>query len=142
MTRAQKLAELRRRCIRANEGVLWDDHGNVLKRVIRRAGEVQGYTILTKIMLVDVLKTCEWVYQKTSSSGDEDEDASEVYREISQQVESLWDRSANDLMQQSGKVVDLLAEHLLVDIPRATREGKQRPLLRARRTQARRGSPK
>src|SRR5271163_151502 len=42
MTRAEKVWDIRRRCIRGNEGVLWDDHGNVLKRIIRREGEVQG----------------------------------------------------------------------------------------------------
>jgi DNA phosphorothioation-dependent restriction protein DptG len=124
MTRAQKVSELRRRCIRANEGVLWDDHGNVLKRVIRQPGEVQGYTVLTKIMLIDVLKTWEWVYQKTADRRDDDEDAAEVHKEIAQQIETLWDCAADDLTQQSDKVIDLLAEHVLVDIPRAKRKGK------------------
>jgi hypothetical protein len=121
MTGAEKAWDIRRRCIRANEGVLWDDHGNILKRVIRRPGEVQGIAVPTKIMLTDVLKTWEWVYEKTTDRHD-DEDAVQVHKEIAQQIEGLWDRAADDLTQQSDKVIDLLADHLLVDIPRVKRK--------------------
>lgn len=122
MTRAEKVLDIHRRCIRANDGVLWNDHGDILKRVIRQPGEVQGYAINSKITLVDVLKTWEWVYQKTADRRDDDDDAGEVYKEIVQQIEALWDRAADDLAQQNDKVIALLVDHLLVEIPRAKRK--------------------
>jgi hypothetical protein len=119
MTRAQKVWDLYTRCVRANDGALFHDHGRVLKRVMRRPGEVQGIAVPTKLMLADVLKSWEWVYQKTADGRDDDDDTAEVYKEIARQIGTLWDRSADDLMQQSDKVIDLLADHLLVDIPRS-----------------------
>ena len=122
MTRAEKVWNIRQRCIRANDGVLWDDHGNVLKRVIRDPGAVQGVAVPTKITLVDVLNTWKWVYGKTEETRDDDDDAVEVFKEIATRIEALWDRAADDLMQQSDKCVDLLADHLLVTVPRAKRK--------------------
>jgi hypothetical protein len=122
MTRAEKVWDIRRRCIRANSGVLWNDHGDILKRVIRQPGTVQGRAVLTKIMLVDVLKTWEWIYEKTADRRDDDKDAADVFREIAHQIEALWDRTADDLTQQSDKVIDLLADRLLVEVPRAKRK--------------------
>jgi hypothetical protein len=119
MTRAQKVWDLYTRCVRANDGVLFHDHGRVLKRVIRRPGEVHGVAVLTKLTLADVLKSWEWGYQRTLDRHDDDEDSAEVYKEVARQIEALWDRRADDLMQQSDKVIDLLADHLLVDIPRS-----------------------
>jgi len=119
MTRAEKVWDIRRRCIRANEGVLWDDHGNVLKRVIRHQGEVQGIAVPTKIMLSDVLQTWRWLYQKSADRRDDDEDAAEAFKEIAERIEVLWDSAADDLLQQSDKVIDLLSDYLLADIPRA-----------------------
>ena len=121
MTRAEKVWNLYTRCVRANDGVLFHDHGRVLKRVHRQPGKVEGIAAPTKLMLADVLKTWEWVHQKTAHTRDDDEDAAEVYKEIAQQTEALWDRGADDLSQQSDKVIDLLADHLLVDVPRANR---------------------
>jgi hypothetical protein len=86
---------------------------------MRRPGELQGIAVPTKLTLADVLKSWEWVYQKTVDGRDDDEDTAEVYKEIARQIETLWDRSADDLMQQSGKIIDLLADRLLVDIPRS-----------------------
>ena len=122
MTRADKVWDLHTRCVRANDSVLFHDHGRVLKRVFRRPGEVQGTAAPTRLTLADVLKTWEWVYQRTADRRDDDEDAAEVRKEIAQQIEALWDRDADDLTQQSDKVIDLLAEHLLVDIPRTKRK--------------------
>lgn len=119
MTRAQKVWELYTRCVRANDGVLFHDHGRVLKRVMRRPGEVQGIAVPTKLTLADVLKSWEGVYQRTVDGHEDDEDSVEVYKEIARQIETLWDRSADDLMQQSDRVIDLLADHILVDIPRS-----------------------
>jgi hypothetical protein len=116
MTRAEKVWSIRQRCIKANDGVLWNDHGDVLKRVIR-----QGEAVPTKIGLADVLLTWKWVYDKRTDKDDGDQDAADVFNEISVQIEALWDRAANDLTAQSDKCIDLLAEHLLVDIPRAKR---------------------
>jgi hypothetical protein len=124
MTRSEKVWDIRRRCIRANDGVLWDDHGNVLKRVIRRQGEVQGIAVPTKVMLSDVLQTWQWVYQKIADRRDDDEDATEAFKEIAARIEALWDGAADDLLQQSDKVIDLLADHLLVDISRAKSKRK------------------
>jgi hypothetical protein len=118
MTRAEKVWDIRRRCIRGNEGVLWNDHGDILKRVIRQPGAVQGIAVPTKIMLVDALTTWEWVNERRADRFD-DEDATDVFKEIAAQIEALWDRAADDLTQQSDKVIDLLADHLLADIPRA-----------------------
>jgi len=122
MTRAQKVYDLIRRCVRGNENVLWLDHGDILKRVIRQPGAIEGRAVPTKVMLVDVLKTWEWVRERTADLRDDDADATAVHKEIAEQVETLWDRTADDLTQQSDKVLDLLADHLLVEIPRARRK--------------------
>jgi hypothetical protein len=113
---------LRRRCIRANSGILWDDHGNVLKRVIRSPGEIQGVAKPTTIMLEDILNTWDWVCEKTLHGREGDEDAVEVTKEVTAQIIALWDRAVDDIVSQSDKCIDLLAEHLLVDIPRARRK--------------------
>jgi hypothetical protein len=118
MTRAEKLWDLHTRCVRANDGVLFHDHGRVLKRVLRRPGDVQGTAAPTKLTLSDVLKSWEWVNDRRVDRSDDD-DAVEVYKEIAAQIEANWDRGADDLTQQSDRVVDLLAEHLLVDIPQS-----------------------
>jgi hypothetical protein len=113
MTRAEKVWEVHRRCIRANDGVLWNDHGDILKRVIRDAGAVQGVAVPAKITLTDVLKTWEWVNDRRTDRSD-DEDAADVFKEVAAQIETLWDRAADDLIQQSDRCIDHLAEHLLV----------------------------
>ncbi len=123
MTRAQKVWGLHTRCVKANDGLLFHAHGRVLKRVLRRPGEVQGIAVSTKLMFADVLKTWEWVYQKTADRRADDQDAAAVYKEIAQQIEAPWDRGSDDLLQQSDKV-NLLAEQLLVDIPRAKSKGR------------------
>jgi hypothetical protein len=124
MTRAQKVWDLHTRCVRANDGVLFHDHGRVLKRVFRSPGEVQGFAVPTKLTLSDVLKTWEWVNERQADRSD-DEDAAHVYKEVAAQIEANWDRGADDLTYQSDKVIDLLADHLLVDIPRARRKRSQ-----------------
>jgi hypothetical protein len=121
MTRAEKVWDIRRRCIRANDGVLWNDHGDVLKRVIRHGTAVQGVAVPTKITLTDVLKTWEWVNDRRAERSD-DQDAADVFKEISEKIEALWDRAADDLAQQSDKCIDQLAEHVLLEIPRAKRK--------------------
>ena len=120
MTRAEKLWALYTRCVRANDGTLFHDHGRVLKRVIREPGAVQGVARPTKLTLADVLKTWGWVSEKTAQARD-DADSVEVIKEISEQISTLWDRGADDLASQSDRCIDLLAEILLVDIPRAPR---------------------
>jgi hypothetical protein len=114
LNRAEKVLAIRERSIKANDGVLWNDHGDVLKRVIR-----QGVAVPTKIGLADVLRTWKWVYDKRADQCDGDEDAAEVLKEIAGQIEALWDRAANDLTSQSDKCIDLLTNHLLVAIERA-----------------------
>lgn len=118
MTRAQKLWDLYTRCVRANDGTLFHDHGRILKRVFREPGNVQGIARPTKLTLADVLKSWEWVSEKTVQARD-DADTVEVISEIGEQIATLWDLGADDLASQSDKCIDLLAEHLLVDIPRA-----------------------
>lgn len=118
MTRAEKVWEVRRRCIRANDGVLWNDHGDILKRAVRDAGAVQGVAVPAKITLADVLKTWEWVNDRRTDRSDDD-DAADVFKEVAAQIETLWDRAGDDLIQQSDRCIDQLAEHLLVEIPRA-----------------------
>jgi hypothetical protein len=122
MTRSDELWNLYNRCVRANDGVLFHDHGRMLKRVFREPGAIQGIAQPTKLTLADVLKTWEWVYENTADRRDDDTDAAEVYKEIAEQIDALWDRGADDLMMQSDRVVDLLTEYLLVKIPRATRK--------------------
>jgi hypothetical protein len=121
VTRAEKLWALYTRCVRANDGTLFHDHGRVLKRVFREPGAVQGVARPTKLTLVDVLKTWEWVAERTAPASD-DGDAAEVIKEISEQISALWDQAADDLSFQSDQCVNLLADHLLVDIPRANRK--------------------
>jgi hypothetical protein len=104
MTRAEKVWDVRRRCIRANDGVLWNDHGDVLKRVIRHGTAVQGVAVPTKITLTDVLKTWEWVNDRRAD-GSDDEDAADVFKVIAVQIEALWDRAADDRTQQSDKCI-------------------------------------
>ena len=106
MARAEKLSNLRQRCIRANEGSLWKDHGDVLMRVIR-----QGVAIPSKIGSPDILVTWKWVYNKQAEI-DRDKDAVEVFEEITKQVEALWDRRAHGIDSQSDRSVDLLVDHL------------------------------
>ena len=118
MTRAEKLWDLYTRCVRANDGTLFHDHGRILKRVFREPGKVQGIARPTKLTLADVLKTWEWVCKKTALARG-DADAVEVIKEINEQIAALWDLGADDLASQSDKCIDLLAEHLLVDISRA-----------------------
>jgi hypothetical protein len=121
VTRAEKVGEIRRRCIRANDGVLWNDHGDILKRVIRHGSAVQGTAMPTKITISDVLATWDWVNDRRTA-GNDDEDGARVLKEVAAQIEALWDRAADDLTQQSDKCIDLLAEHLLVEIPRTKRQ--------------------
>ena len=121
MTRAEKLWDLYTRCVRANDGTLFHDHGRVLKRVFREPGAVQGVTRPTKLTLADVLKTWEWVFERTALAND-DQDAAEVNKELSEQISALWDHAADDLASQSDACVNLLADHLLGDIPRAKRK--------------------
>ena len=116
MSRAEKVWSIRQRCIKANEGVLWNDHGDILKRVIR-----QRIAVPTKICLADVLQTWKWVYDKRVDKSDGDEDAAELFKEIAAQIEALWDQTANDLGSQSDKCIDLLADQLLVVLERAKR---------------------
>jgi hypothetical protein len=120
VTRAEKVWDLNTRCARASE-LLFLDHGRVLKRVFREPSAVEGIARPTKLMLADVLLAWEWVYKKTADRRDDDEDAKEVFREIAAQIKARWDRNADDLTQQSDDVVNLLAAHLLADIPRAKR---------------------
>jgi hypothetical protein len=114
VTRAENLWDIRRRCIRANPGVLWNNHGDILMRVIN-----QGHAIPTKMSLADVLLTWKWVYDKRADKDDIDQDAADVFDEITAQIKALWDCAADDLTAQSDKCIDLLADHLLVNIPRA-----------------------
>lgn len=125
MTRAEKLWGLYTRCVRANDGTLFHDHGRVLKRVFRRPGAVQGVAHPTKLTLADVLKTWEWVSERTAPASD-DQDAAEVINEISAQIKAFWDGAADDLAFQSDVCIDLLADHLLVDIRRGKRKTTQR----------------
>jgi hypothetical protein len=115
VTRAVKVWDIRRRCIRANAGVLYNDHGDVLKRVVS-----QGVSVSTKMALADVLATWKWVYEQRARKDESDQDAVDVFDEIAAQIEVLWD-SAVDLNGQSDKCIDFLAEHLLIEIPRAKR---------------------
>jgi hypothetical protein len=115
MTRAEKVWGLRQRCIKANSGVLWNDHGDILKRVVAR-----GVAVPTKIGLADVLATWKWVYEKQVTT-DHDQDALDVFEEINARIESLWDCTENDITMQSDKCIDLLADHLLVPIQKAAR---------------------
>jgi hypothetical protein len=79
MTRSGKLWDLYTRCVRANDAVLFHDHGRMLKRVFREPGAIHGIAQPTKLTLADVLKTWEWVYEKTGDRRDDDTDAAEVY---------------------------------------------------------------
>jgi hypothetical protein len=72
----------------------------------------------TNLALADVLKTWQWVCERTAAEPD-DEDAAAAIKEVSKQISALWDQAADDLASQSDKCVDLLADHLLVGIPRA-----------------------
>jgi hypothetical protein len=116
VTRAEKVWDIRKRCIKANDGVLWNNHGDILMRVIS-----PGRAVPTKISLADVLLTWKWVCDKRVDKSEGDEDAAKVLNEITAQIEALWDGAAADLTTQSDKCIDLLADHLLVDIPRAKR---------------------
>lgn len=114
VTRADKVWSIRQRCIKANAGVLWNDHGDVLKRVVR-----QDESVPTKIGPPDVLQAWKWVYNKRGDKDDGDEDSANVFDGMATQIEALWDSAANDLTAQSDKCIDLLADQLLENIPRA-----------------------
>lgn len=58
------------------------------------------------------------ISEKTVQARD-DADTVEVISEIGEQIAALWDLGADDPASQSDKRIDLLAEHLLIDIPRA-----------------------
>jgi hypothetical protein len=100
MTRAEKVWSIRKFCIRANGTVLWNDHGDILKRVIS-----QGVAVPTKIGLDDVLLTWRWVYGK---QGEHDEDALQVAKEVSEEIQVLWDMHADDLTAQSDTCIDYI----------------------------------
>ena len=115
MIRTEKIWDIRQRCIKANGTVLWNNHGDILMRVVSA-----GHAVPTKIGLVDVLLTWKWVCDGLVEN-EGDKDAAEALNEITAQIEALWDRAADDLTAQSDKCIDLLADYLLVDIPRAKR---------------------
>lgn len=115
MTRAEKVWAVRRLCIRGNENVLWNDHGDVLKRVVSR-----GVAVPTKITLEDVLKAWRWAFDRKAGHDVGDQDAIDVFDEITSQIRGLWD-SGTDLMQQSDACIDFLFQHLEVPKKRTKR---------------------
>src|ERR1700730_17855271 len=120
MTRAEKIWALRQRCIKANDGVLWSDHGDVLKRVIR-----QGIAVPTEIGLTDVLLTWKWVCDKRTEIS-ADEVVVDAFEEIAAQIKALWNSTANDLTSQSDKCIDFLADHMLVTAVKPHRNRNRR----------------
>jgi hypothetical protein len=99
-------------------------HGDVLKRVVS-----QGVAVQTKIGLADILLAWNWEWQKRPPGEEDDEDAAQVYKEITAQITILWNVRADDLSKQSDDCIDYLASHIHYE-PRtygARRSSKRTP---------------
>jgi len=108
MRPADKIWQIRALCIKANSK-LWNDHGDVLKRVI-----APGIAVPSKIGLSDVLEAVSWNNNKHPSSDALDEDGIHVRREIVDKMIILWDRTSDDLELQSEPCIKYLSEVLLI----------------------------
>jgi hypothetical protein len=119
LTRDEKLWRLRKACMKANPA-LWNDHGDILKRVVS-----QGVAVPTKIGLADVLLAWNWEWQKRPPGNEDDEDAAQVYKEIITRILVLWNVRADDLSKQSDECIDYLESHLRY-APRTFRTAKRK----------------
>jgi hypothetical protein len=106
MNRYEKVGAIRGVCIKGSSNKLWNDHGDVLKRVVQ-----QGVAVSTKIGISDVLVAWTWVSDRQGMAEDDD-DAANVVKEIANQMIALWDVRPDDLIYQSDGCVDVLHHHL------------------------------
>lgn len=97
---------IRRVCIKGSNNKLWNDHGDVLKRVVH-----QGVAVSTKIGLSDVLLAWKWVSERQGVD-EGDDDAANVVKEAADRMTALWDMQPDDLVFQSDVCVDYLYHHL------------------------------
>lgn len=105
MTRDEQLWGIRKACIKANQK-LWNDHGNILMRVV-----AQGVAVPTQIGLADVLLA--WQRVIGASDKEQDEDAVQVSTEIVTQIISLWNVRTDDLTKQSDECISYLATRII-----------------------------
>jgi hypothetical protein len=106
LTRDEKLRHLRKACMKANPA-LWNDHGDVLKRVVS-----QGVAVPTQIGIADVLLAWNWEWQKEQPVQDSDEDAGQVYKEVIAQIISVWNMKTDDLSKQTDECIDYLSSRI------------------------------
>jgi hypothetical protein len=104
--RYERVWAIRRVCIKGSNNRLWNDHGDVLKRVVR-----QGFAIPTKIGLSDVLSAWKWIRERKGID-EGDDDAVNVVEEIAERITTLWDTQPDDLTYQSDGCIDYLHRHL------------------------------
>jgi hypothetical protein len=106
MNRYERVWDIRRMCIKGSNNKLWNDHGDVLKRVVR-----QGVAVPTKIGLSDVLLAWKWVSERQGME-EGDDDAANVVKEARDRMTALWDMPPDDLIYQSDACVEYLHHHL------------------------------
>lgn len=106
MVRDEKIWSIRRTCIKANPQ-LWNDHGDILKRVISLSVAVP-----TKIGLADVLLAWKWIDEKKSPIEEQDTDALQASSEVTSKITQLWNVRRDDLFTQGDACIDFLATHL------------------------------
>jgi hypothetical protein len=108
MNRYEKVWAIRRECIKGSNNKLWNDHGDVVKRVVS-----QGVAIPTKIGLLDVLLAWKWISEQRAVE-ESDGDAANVLKEIADRIGALWDKQPDDLIYQSDTCIEYLHHHLCV----------------------------
>jgi hypothetical protein len=104
--RYEKVWATRRVCIKGSNSKLWNDHGDVLKRIVG-----QGVAVPTKIGLSDVLLAWKWVSDR-QGIGESDDDAANLVKEVADRMTTLWDMQPDDLIYQSDGCIDYLHHHL------------------------------
>ena len=106
MNRYEKVWAIRRVCIKGSNNKLWNDHGDVLKRIVS-----QGVAVPTRIGLSDIMLVWKW-FSERQGIDEGDDDASNVVREAADRMTVLWDMQPDDLIYQSDACVDYLHNHL------------------------------
>jgi hypothetical protein len=92
--------------MKGSNNKLWNDHGDVLKRVVG-----QSVAVPTKIKLSDALLA--WKLVRERQGGDAgDSDAVNVVNEVEEWITARWDTQPDDLIYQSDECINYLHRHL------------------------------
>ena len=91
MNRYEKVWAIRRVCVKGSNNKLWNDHGDLLKRVVG-----YGVAVPTRIELSDVLLAWKLLSEKQGME-EGDDDAANVVKEAADRMTALWDMHPDDL---------------------------------------------